>query len=363
MKKDFLIKDYGFFTTLVVSMVGIGLFYGPSFVARIVEQDSWIAGILMMIFLFIVLYMIHSLIKMNDYQGIVVILRNTYGKFLGNLIALAYSAAMVVVLSVSLRAFADVVKIFLLPRTELEIVMVLIIFVGVYLVRGGLANLIYFNEIIFVLLFIPAVIILILAIPSADFQRILPAFTHTPKEYMQGVFELFFLVNGFCIAFVLIPFVKNRANINKILRRSTIFIGIFYTVTIILVIANLSVNQTAERIFPTITMLRSINVRSGVLERWDGFVMALWVLFYYTTFVSTYYFSTHMIKDIFKIEDIKIASIIYIPLIYAMALYPENMAQIYTAGLGPTKIIFGVTLIVVIFLSYFINLIKKKGSV
>ncbi|GAA0125907.1 MULTISPECIES: endospore germination permease [Clostridium] len=362
MKDKFMIKDYGLFTTLVASMVGIGLFYGPSFVARIVEQDSWISCILMTIFLFIVLYMIHSLIKMNDYQGIVVILRNTYGRFWGNLIALAYSIAMIIVLSVSLRSFADVVKIFLLPKTELEVVIVLIIFVGIYLVRGGLANLVYFNEIIFFLLFIPVTIILLLAIPTADFQRILPVFTHTPTEYMKSVFELFFLVNGFCIAFVLLPLVENKKNINKILRRSTIFIGVFYTITIILVTANLSVAQTAERIFPTITMLRSINVRSGVLERWDGLVMALWVLFYYATFVSTYYFSTHMVKDIFNIEDIKIAAIIYIPLVYAMSLYPENMAQIYTAGLGPFKIIFGVALIIVIFLSYFINLIKKKRS-
>lgn len=360
MKEKYFIRDHGLFTTLVVAMIGIGVFYGPSFVARIVGQDSWICGVIMGICLMIFFLVIHKLLKINDYADIVTILKRSYGDILGNIIAIIYSFAMIVALSVSLRAFADVIHIYLLPKTSIEFIIISMIFIGVYLVRGGLANLVNFSEVSFWLMFIPAFIILFLNLPNAEFGRLLPMFNHSAVEYGKGVLELFFLVNGFSIAFILLPYVRKRENINKILVRSSIFTALFYVITIIFVISTLSVDQTAEKIFPTITMLKSINVRSGLLERWDGLVMGLWVFFYFTTFASTYYFSSYIVKNIFKIEDIKISSIIYAPIIYVLALYPDSMPQIYNVGLGLSKAIFISVIVIVIFISYFISLIKKK---
>lgn len=362
MKEKYFIKDYGLFTSLVVTMIGIGLFYGPSFVARLIGEESYLASILMTIVLLLILYMIHSILKMNNYADIVTVLKNTYGKVIGNIISIVYSVSMIVILSMSLRAFADVIKIYLLPKTKIEIIIVVLVFMGVYLVKGGLKNLVYFNEITFPIMFIPVSVILLLNIPNAKIGRLLPVFTHSPIQYAQAVMELFFLLSGFCIAFILFPYVKKKENINRIIRRSSLFVGVFYTVTIMFVIATLSASQAANKIFPTITMLRSINIRSGVLERWDGIVMALWVLFYYTTFTGSYYFSTHIITKVFNIEDIRISSIIYVPIIYILALYPQSMAELYTVKIGPAKIAFGISLVVVIFVSYFINLFKSKGG-
>jgi hypothetical protein len=67
--------------------------------------------------------------------------------------------------------------------------------------------------------------------------------------------------------------------------------------------------------------------------------MALWVLFYFTTFVNTYFFSSEIVKNVFKLKDIKISSLLIMPIIYVVALYPENIAEVYTLQFKTTPVI------------------------
>lgn len=363
MRNNDFIREHGLFTSLVVSMIGIGVFYGPSSLAKIVGRDGWISALIMGVVLFLLLYIINHLMKLNDYRDIVTILNNTYGRILGNIISLAYAIVMIYILSISLRTFADVINMYLLQKTPREFIIVIMIFIGVYLVRGGLMNIVNFNEITFWIMFIPTIFILLLNIPNSNFTMLFPMLREKPISYVKGVLDILFLINGFCIVFVLLPHVKKKESITKIFRSSSIFIALFYAVTFIFVISTLSVEQTAERIFPTITMLKSINTRSGILERWDGLVMALWVLFYFTTFCNTYYFSSYIVKKVLNLEHIRISSILFIPVIYIAALYPESMIETHSGDISMSKMIFIISIIVVILISYLISLLKKKRSI
>lgn len=363
MKNNDFIREHGLFTSLIVSMIGIGVFYGPSSLAKIVGRDGWISALIMGGVLFLLLYMINHLMKLNDYKDIVTILNNTYGRILGNIISLVYAIVMIYILSISLRTFADVINMYLLQKTPRGFIIVIMIFIGVYLVRGGLTNIVHFNEITFWIMVIPTIFILLLNIPNSNFTMLLPMLRERPISYVKGVLDILFLVNGFCIAFVLLPHVKRKESITKIFRSSSIFIALFYAITFIFVISTLSAEQTAERVFPTITMLKSINTRSGVLERWDGLVMALWILFYFTNFCNTYYFSSYIVKKVLNLEHIRISSILFIPVIYIAALYPENMIEIRSGDISMSKMIFIISIIVVIIISYLISLLKKKRSI
>ena len=250
MKNNNFIREHGLFTSLVVSMIGIGAFYGPSSLARIVGRDGWISVFIMGLILFGILYIINHLMKLNDYSDIVTILNNTYGKVLGDIISLAYAIIMIYVLSISLRVFADAINMYLLQKTPREFIIIIMIFTGVYLIRGGLVNIVSFNEITFWIMFVPTIFILLLNIPNANLTMLLPAFRERPILYIKGALDILFLINGFCIVFVLLPHVIRKENIVKTFKKSSIFITLFYAIIFIFVISTLSVDQTAERIFP-----------------------------------------------------------------------------------------------------------------
>jgi hypothetical protein len=86
--------------------------------------------------------------------------------------------------------------------------------------------------------------------------------------------------------------------------------------------------QNKILLWPTITMIKSIDIPGSFIERWEGIVMALWIVFYFTTFTNIYYLSADIVKDVFNLKDIKISSIIIIPFVYPVALYPENIPQV-----------------------------------
>ncbi|WP_205410110.1 GerAB/ArcD/ProY family transporter [Clostridium sp. BL8] len=307
--------------------------------------------------------MMYYLMKANNYEDIVVILGNIYGVALGRIISILYAIMMILALGISLRVFSEVITMFLLVNTPTEVILITMIFLGIFLSRGGLVNVVNFNELAFWMIFIPAILAFLLTLPTADFTNLLPVFSTVPVNYFKGSFELLFLLNGFSMAFILIPYVKKKERIGKILRRSSIFIGAFYGVTFILVAATLSVAQTRDTIFPTITMIQSITSRAGFLERWDSLIMAIWVIFYFTAFANTYYFSSYIAKHVFNLKDIKIASVIFLPVVYIAALFPESVVDVRNLKMGFIRMGFIGTLFVVIGITFLLSYIRKGRGV
>ncbi|MEG0308164.1 MAG: GerAB/ArcD/ProY family transporter [Clostridium sp.] len=363
MDKKGFIERFALFASLSVSMIGVGIFYIPAIVSNYVGADSWIAAIITGVVIWIILLLIHKLIKMNKYKDITFILTDIYGGGLGRVISFMYSVVIIVILSLSLRVFCEVVTMYLLVNTPTEVIIITFIFMGMYLSRGGLANVVHFNEIAFWIMFIPLTIILILTLPEADFKNLLPIGTAPIQNYFLASFEMLFVFNGFSMAFILIPYVKERNKVSKTLKISSIFVGVFYCITFILVSATLSKAQAVDSIFPTITMLQSISSRSGILEKWDSLVMALWVIFYFTSFANIYYFGSSIIKDVFKIEDIRTASMLYIPLVYLATMFPENILEVRNFRFAYLRIGFIGGIIVVIGITLVISCIRRKRRV
>ena len=360
MKDNGFIEEFALFASLSVSMIGIGIFYAPAIVAKYVGADSWISAIISGIAICLILLCIYETIKLNKYKDITPILKDTYGGFLGTILSLIYSLVIVIVLSFSLRIFSEVITMYLLVNTPTEVIIITFVFVGMYLSRGGLANVVHFNEIAFWVMFLPLAIILLLTLPEANFKNLLPIGSAPIKNYFTSSFEMLFLFNGFSMAFILMPYVRENGKIPSIIRRSSIFVGIFYVIIFILVSATLSSAQTAESIFPTITMLQSVSSRSGFLEKWDGLVMALWVIFYFTSFANIYYFTSSILKDAFNLEDIRTASMIYVPIVYLAAMIPKSIIEVRNLKFRYLRIGFIATIIIVIGITLLLSYIKKR---
>ncbi|MEG1256456.1 GerAB/ArcD/ProY family transporter [Clostridium sp.] len=360
MEKKGFIEEFALFASLSVSMIGVGIFYAPAIVSTYVGPDGWISAIITGIAICIILLCIHKLIKLNNYKDVTFILTDIYGGILGRVISFVYSMVIIVVLSLSLRVFCEVITMYLLVNTPTEVIIITFIFIGMYLSRGGLANVVHFNEIAFWVMFIPLAIILLLTLPEADFKNLLPIGTSSFKNYVMSSFEMLFLFNGFSIAFILIPYVRERNKVGKILKISSSFVGVFYCIIFVLVSATLSPTQTSDSIFPTITMLQSISSRSGILEKWDSLVMALWVIFYFTSFANIYYFASSILKDVFKIGDIRTASMIYVPIVYLATMFPENILEVRNLKFSYLRSGFIGTIIVVIAMTLVISFIRRN---
>lgn len=359
-EKEFVGK-YGLFSTIVVTVVGVGVFSFPSSLANDVGTDGWIVTIAGGIICFSLLLLIYKIVNKNGHLSFYHILTSTLGKFFGNIILLTLCFYFIYSIALGMRIFTEVIKMYLLEQTPTEFILLVMIFTGLYLVRSEISSLVKFNEISFVIMFVPIIIVLIFSTRNGDISNILPIMQHSPNEYFKALITSTYSFGGFEIAFLVLPHMKDKKTIKRALFNSAAFITIFYAAVVILCLMFFTKDHTKELIWPTITLIRAIIIPGAFVERWEGIVMALWVLFYFTTFVNMFYFSADLIKDSWKLHDIKLSSLILAPIIYIIALYPQNIAEVYDLSNRSTPFFIAFSFIFVPFILLALKGKRKRG--
>ena len=362
MQDKKIIGDFGLFTTVVVAMVGIGIFSCPKEVIDKVGSDAWIVTLIGGIVIFLLLYLIYMVMKKNDFQDLTNILQNNFGMVFGGIFAIIFAIYSIFIVSLGMREFVEVIRLFLLRQTPSEFILITTILTGTYLVRGEIGDLVKFNEISFWIMFLPAFVVFILIAINSDFTNLLPVLNNKPSDYFSASKYALFCFGGFEIAYLILPYVKNKKNSFRVLRKGIMFVSIFYIIVMVLVIAVFSKAQGRILLWPTISMIRSLYIPGTFIERWEGIVMALWILFYFTTFVNTYFFAGEIVKNVFRLKDIKISSLLIMPIIYVVALYPENIAEVYTLQFKTTPVLYTAIFVFVILPILILIMGKAKGK-
>lgn len=360
MKDKEIIEDFGLFTTIVVAVVGIGIFSCPKDIIDKVGSDAWIVTLVGGIVIFLLLYLIYMVMKKNDFEELTNILQNSFGKFLGGVFAIIFAGYSIFIVSLGMREFSEVIRLYLLRQTPTEFILMITILTGTYLVRGEIGDLVKFNGISFWIMFLPAFAVFILTATNVDFTNLLPFLNNKPADYFRASRYILFCFGGIEIAYLILPYVKNKKNSSRVLKKSIMFVTIFYVIVMILVLAMFSKAQSRVLLWPTISMIKSLDIPGIFIERWEGIVMAFWILFYFTTFVNTYFFSSEIVKNVFKLKDIKLSSLLIMPIIYVIALYPDNIAQLYDLQFKSTPVL--LTAIFVFLLLPILILLIGKGK-
>lgn len=323
------ISKYGLLATIVVSIVGVGVFSYPSLMANEVGTDGWFVTILSGGIVFLLLALVYRVVLKNDYDTFYHMLENNLGKIMSRVFALILCAYFIFSAALGMRIFAEVIKMYLLEQTPIEFILLAMIFTGLYLVRGEISALVKFNEIAFPAMFIPIIIILAFATRGGQITNVLPLLQHKPDVYIRALPTAAYAFGGFEIAYLVLPYMKDKDGIRKTFFKSIVIIALFYALVTILCLMFFGKEHTKELLWPTITLIRAIVIPGAFIERWEGVVMTLWVLFYFTTFVNMYYFAGDITKGALNLYDIKLSSIILSPIIYIVALYPQNIAEVY----------------------------------
>ena len=360
MKEREFINKYGIFSSIVVTIIGVGVFSYPRDLTELIGSDGWFVTLLGGFISWILLYLIYKVVKINNYNNFYGILHNNLGGILGKIFAVIFVAFNIFSIALGMRVFSEVIKMYLLLRTPTEFILMIMILTGVYLVRSGLDVLIRFNEISFWIMFIPIIFVLLAAAKGAEFTNVLPVFNNKFEDYIKAVGTTIYAFTGYQIAYLLIPSAKEKEKMPKIIFKSIVFVSVFYAVITIMALAIFSKKETSNLLWPTITMIKSIDIPGTFIERWEGVVMALWVIFYFTTFVNGYYFSSDIIKHAFKLEDIKISSLLIMPFIYLIALYPENVSELYQVSTKSNYTLANFALIILPIALLIISAIKQK---
>lgn len=363
MKKDKnFITEYQLFATIVLSIVGVGIFSYPSRSAKEIGTDGWIVTIIAGAIAYLLLYSIYKIEEINNYKDFITLLKENFGKVFSKIIVIIFIFFNILVVSIGMRVFVEVLKMYLLEKTPSEFIILTMIITGTIIIRCGLKDIIRFNEICFPIIFIPMILILLILLNHLDFNKILPLLQGKPLEYLKSITLTTFVFEGFEIAYLVIPHVKKKSKIPKVMFISIAFIVLFYIAVTLICLAIFGLSQTKALIWPTISMIKSISIPGYFIEQWEGIVMIFWIMFYITTFVNLYFFSCILLRDTFNLGDIKLTPVILTPFIYIICMYPENLGQVYKWYKFISIMVPTFTIIVLVLMLLIISLMKRRDK-
>lgn len=360
MKGSNNITKFDLFATIIVAVAGTGFFALPSRLSEKVGSEGWLVVLLTGIVIGVVVFIQCKALEVNNYERIDLLLENNFGKIFGKFLSILIGFAGIVIISLELRTFTEVLKMFLLEKTPSELIIILMIFTGTFLIRGELESVIMFNEIAFYLMFVPVLLVIPLVIRGADFTNILPVLAHKPIEYLEASMTQLFSFVGFGIIYMVHPFLKEKRELSKVAIKSVAFVTIFYALIVIMSLAVFPAEYNKNLLWPTISMVSIIDIPGAFIERWEGVAMIFWIFFYFTTFVNVYYFSSEILKNTFNLRTVKISSLIIMPIIYIFALYPSNITELYSIEKMVVPFVDTIVIGAIPIILLLIKLVKKR---
>lgn len=276
-------------TFIISSQIGIGILTLPSSLAVAVGHDGWIVIFLSGILFSILILLIMLFLRRFNDKSLMEINKIIYGKYLSWPVNLLYIAYVYFGSAVTLRAFADMVRITILRSTPILALILLSIIPAIYLSWYGLKVISRFGSVIYIILFLALALYLfslpdyrmdfILPIGESGISAILKTTLITTSSYLGPELTLFIYSE-----------IKDK---NKALRYAlsgNLVTTFFYTTSVLVVTLFFGEEMLLRLVFPLFSF--SSSHRLFVFERFDLAFVSLWMNSMGTTMLS-YFFCTY----------------------------------------------------------------------
>jgi spore germination protein len=321
-------------TIVIISnfILGIGILTLPRTVTEKVKTpDGWLSIILGGIVALLVAFIMVKLAKRFPGKSIFQFSSEIMGRWIGTIISLCIIVYYLVLSSFELRAMSETTRLFLLQGTPNWAIILPFIWVGLYLITGGINPIARMFEIIFPITIIFFLLVMFLGIKIFEIDNLRPVMGMGLGPVMKGLTTTSLSFVGFEIILIIFMFMKEP---NRALRAT--FIGliiplVFYSITFVMVVGSLSVDSVVTQTWPVLTFIRSFEIQGLIVERFDSLLLVVWIMQLFTTFSVCYYAASLGLSQLFKKN---INGFIYglAPFIYIVSMIPKNINEMFKMG-------------------------------
>lgn len=332
IKNNDIISPYQVAMIIIMTVISVGVFSIAADAAKAAGTDGWI---MVLIAGLVNIPAIMIIVKLNaafpgktfaEYSPKII------GVVPGKILTLLFAVYLLLVIAYVTRSFTEVIKMFLLFRTPTEVIMLSLILVCTYIVRGGAECIGRINELTFPIIFIPFFIVLAFGLPNLDYSNLLPVFQTPAAKMAAAVPSLLFSYGGIELSLFYIGFMKNPKKAYKPAVFAVLFITMFLTVITVLCMAAFGPEATQQFLWPLVSYIRAISLPGLFIERLDGVILSLWMLTVFTTMVSSYFVVGYAISRVVGTKEQKQYILPLSIVIYYLALQPDSLATLYTWG-------------------------------
>ena len=348
---------------IVSTVIGAGILSLPNKMAMAIGNDGWIPIVIGGMFSIITVLIMNKIFQLYPDMDFFEIGREVLGKWVFNIfifVFLIYNLTLMASLS---RNIAELVKAFLLETTPPEVLIISFILVTTYIARSEIQTIGRLGYHIYPLILVSVMMLIALSLPSLDYTNALPVFRFNANKLPKAVVDSYFSFTGFEILLFAIPFAEGRKDKSRLVKTSIIAICIIiliYVLVFFLTLSQYGLHSLQRQAFPTLSLVKEIDLPGFFIENLDGIAMAIWTLVIFATMASSYYSSGKILSNLFAVREHGIFIIPMVPIIYIISLIPQNVLEVEEI-LGTLLNYLGITSIVIMpTLIYLIGLFKVR---
>lgn len=347
MNKDPKISNVQLLGMFVSAIVGIGIFTLPNQMASDFGNSGWIIIIISGLLIFPILIIYERLFSMYPDMDFFQIGKETIGSILFNIYLIVFLGYLILFLAFISRNLGEMIKSFLLVTTPIEIIILVFILSVSYIACYEIDVIGRAGFMVYPLIILLIGIIVLISIPQADFTNLLPLFQFNIKDIPKGINSAFFSFIGFEVILFAMPYLESRKQSLKFTSIGLVNIILLYIATFIVTISQFSIKQVQRQTWPVLTLVKTVDLPGYFLENLDGLIMSTWVLVIFATMAPMYFGAGKILSKMFKTKSHKYFVLALVPIIYLVAMFPQNHIEI-NEKMGRYLNLFGVVSVVIL---------------
>lgn len=362
MNKDTKISSKQIKGLVVTAVIGVGVLSLPSVLSNIVGLDGWIPIILSGIIMAGMIVIIVKIFQYSSGMDIFEISRSTLGPVFSVIYQIILLIYMICVMAYVSRNLGEVIKSFLLDQTPIEVIIFIFILVTAYISRCEIDVMGRMGYFIYPIILGFIIFLIVVTLPNADFTNLLPIFESDIKALPSGLITSVISFAGFEILLFAIPYAEDK---DRVLKSSLYAIGlvtIIYLVIFVASAAQFGLDQLNRLPWATLSLVKQIDLPGLFLENLDGIVTTLWVLVVFGTLAPTYYSSGKILANLFKTKSHELFILPLIPIVYTLALIPQNSIEIQKNMAKSLNILASIAIFIIPIIIFIMSHFKNRRS-
>ncbi|HZK56746.1 MAG TPA: endospore germination permease [Clostridia bacterium] len=350
-KKDVISIDQ-MVSILILTAISTGILSLPRRLAEIVPFDHWIILLASGLGVAVMVAVYAWIIKLKPGEQYFDILTDALSRPGAYIAALLYIVYYIGLIGFVTRIFGEVIKVYLLVKTPIEVINVSILVSCIYLSRKGVEVLGRLSMFVLPIGAVVTVILFLLSLTKTNFRNMLPVFQISPIQVLQGVPATMLSFLGLEVSLFFGSNLEKPKESTRMLIAVAVVV-LFYLTVLITAFAQFGPIQMKSLVWPTLDLFDTVDIPGLFIENVQVLVMSTWVMSVFTTIAPLYLSGTIILKSITGFRDQAALAAFFLPFIYFISLIPQNLAHVYKAADGFTRyfasiVVVGVPLIVLI---------------
>ncbi|MGG2026571.1 GerAB/ArcD/ProY family transporter [Gottfriedia sp. S16(2024)] len=319
---------------LIVNFIfGAGILILPRSVTdKVKTPDGWISVIISGLLITLLAFLLVMLCKQYPNETYFQFTQKIIGKWLGISLSILIIIYYICLSALEVRVMAETTRLFLLQGTPNWAILIPFLWVGLYLVLGGINPIARILEIIFPITVFFFLLVIFLGIGIIEIDNLRPVLGNGIKPVLNGLKTTSLSFSGFEVILFIYMFMKDKTKISRTIMFGIGIPFIFYTITVVAVVGAFSVDGVLLQTWPVLTYIRSYDIQGLFVERFDSLLLVIWIMQIFGTFIIAFYICSLGMAQIFNKKSIKPFLFGTLPFIYIIAMIPKDINQTFVLG-------------------------------